>query len=160
LRRYTHGIPLNELVDAYPGIDKDIQSLVLEGVIMSIFNKERNRAILFPRHKEYEISMDDDLKKLWNYIHMPNANDLDDELRDANLISEKAYEVAKIERGRAVTEKTQVATTGVSDRLQELKRRARNRKKKNEKLTNTHLLNSDVYSFLKEDGTVTSTDKK
>lgn len=137
-----------DLTDSYVGCGEDIEALLKEKKIYCLLNKDRKRHVLYERKVQYEEPMEDDLKRLWMEISIPSSRTIYlDELREHQLISEKDFACANREHALHFQQ-----TKGLHSHEQELKRRSRNNKNKQEKvehnLTNKHLLSKPEYKFL------------
>src|SRR5207249_4872647 len=75
IEKYEYGISEQALLDAYNGVEKDIQHYVEEGDIYKIYNDEKKKDLsqLFFRHKGLEIQIEPELKRLWHSIRMPSS---------------------------------------------------------------------------------------
>eukprot|EP00741_Cyanophora_paradoxa_P013180 tig00000178_g12733.t1 len=122
LARNPDGIPIEELEDAYPNVEKDIDELLQIREIFGILNAEtKKKTLYFSNYLEYKnvMEIDIDIRSLWNDVKykMPPAIDLDKEMKLAKLSLMKQDEA-------------------VVDGKKKKQRKKRERKIK---LTNTHL---------------------
>ncbi|KAF3632461.1 heat shock transcription factor HSF29 family protein [Capsicum annuum] len=71
IRRYTEGIPVIDLKDAYPTVMEDLQALKGAGQIWLLSNFDSQEDIAFPNDPRVPIKVDDDLKQLFRGIELP-----------------------------------------------------------------------------------------
>lgn len=58
INRMKNGIKASELVDAYDGVEKDIQKLITSGEVLGVHNPEEKDKILFPRGESFLVELD------------------------------------------------------------------------------------------------------
>ncbi|CAL1375386.1 unnamed protein product [Linum trigynum] len=71
IRRYSLGIAVIELKDAYPRVMEDLQELKTEGKIWLMSNFDSKEDIAYPNDPKVIIKVDDDLKELFREIPLP-----------------------------------------------------------------------------------------
>ena len=138
IQKFTHGIPAEELADAYPGVAADIDELLLGGSVYEIKFLEKNRRILFPTLREFEVKVDQDLREMWQSVAMPKSIvDLEEKLHAAGHLSEAQYKAGHLEKSRQMQLAIKLAA---GQKLNDgAERRAKRRRYPN-KVTNTHLV--------------------
>lgn len=167
---HVHPFGLNEslLADAYHGVQQDIDRLVEQQQIYRIRpappaqsnqsndnsgsappqppqrGRRQTYSILFPRRRAFEIPMDPAIVQLWRDVQVPaNPAELDEQLIAHNLISGKQLKAAHSQKKSRMAQR--IATKRKKSDAANLQR-----KRHRMNLTNTHLLNKDEYSWLKQ----------
>lgn len=124
LRSRLGGVLLDDIKDAYPTVEQDIEELIENELIWKITNTETKQDVLYWHDKSLDVEIDERLRKMWHEIKMPTT----DGIFAAELVS----------RGLAKEEKKGVVTSLRS------KRPAASRKRRRVKVTNTHLLGTGL----------------
>ena len=79
INRSKNGIPMRDLVDAYEGVEKDLQMLITAGDVIAIANSEDKDKILFARGESFLVELDGIVslakKKKNNTSNGDNGND-------------------------------------------------------------------------------------
>lgn len=139
IQRFTHGIPAEELADAYPSALADLDDLLLTGSsVYELKYLEKNRRIVFPVLKEFAMQVDQELKDLWQNVIMPKSIvDLEEKLHAAGHLSAAQYKAGHLEKSRQMQAAIKLAA---GQKLNDgAERRAKRRRYPN-KVTNTHLV--------------------
>ncbi|GAB4856248.1 hypothetical protein Ancab_014175 [Ancistrocladus abbreviatus] len=71
IRRFTEGIAIIDLKDAYPNVMEDLQALKSAGQIWLLSNMDSQEDIAYPNDPRVPIKVDDDLKQLFRSIELP-----------------------------------------------------------------------------------------
>jgi len=138
LRQFTHGIPADELADAYEGVKADIEALIANGTLYEIKHLEKNKSILFPYLRDVDMRVDDDLRDMWHSVQMPKSMvELEARLHSAGHLTDAQYKGGHIEKSRQMQAEIKLAAG--QKLLSQAERRAK-RKRYPTKLTNTHLI--------------------
>ena len=58
INRCKNGVKWNDLMDAYDGVEKDLQKLLTGGEILGVTNPEEKDKILFPRGESFLVELD------------------------------------------------------------------------------------------------------
>lgn len=58
INRCKNGVPMRDLVDAYEGVDQDLQMLITAGDVLAVANSEDKDKILFPRGDAFLVELD------------------------------------------------------------------------------------------------------
>ena len=58
INRMKNGIKYNDLMDAYDGVEKDLDSLLTAGEVLGVMNPEEKDKILFPRGESFLVELD------------------------------------------------------------------------------------------------------
>lgn len=58
INRCKNGVPMRDLVDAYDGVETDLQQLITAGDVLAINNSEDKDKILFPRGEAFLVELD------------------------------------------------------------------------------------------------------
>lgn len=89
LRELIHktpdGIEVSELKDCYKTVDEDIKKLLEDHDVLVVQNADTKSDNVYPNDIRYRISVADDFKKAWLSITVPDAVDLEREMRAAGL---------------------------------------------------------------------------
>jgi hypothetical protein len=112
---FTHGLPADELADAYDGVEADIARLVAQRTTMYAITDpyERKRTVLFAVDPEYAVPVDADLRALYaNATPIPESvADLEARLHEAGLIT-AAQRTTYLERSRLACAQHSTTTRG------------------------------------------------
>jgi hypothetical protein len=65
------GISESEVKDVYPGALQDLERLVAEKSVIRLVNSERKCTRYYPRGRQKNIHVDDDIKRLWFQVKLP-----------------------------------------------------------------------------------------
>eukprot|EP00743_Colponemidia_sp_Colp-15_P007718 GILK01008357.1.p1 GENE.GILK01008357.1~~GILK01008357.1.p1 ORF type:complete len:288 (+),score=42.07 GILK01008357.1:49-864(+) len=86
IRSHPEGIPTSDLLDAYPTVVKDIETLKADTDIRVILNTETKVFVLYPKDPVLDLyAADSDVKQAWAQIKVPDNIDLAKELHLAGL---------------------------------------------------------------------------
>jgi len=102
--------------DMYNGVKSDLEALAEEGLIYSLYNAEARAAVIFPRRKQLEFPVDDDIKALWRENPPPKLS----------RVSHDEFE--RLLRAEGLVPTKQAAPTKDSGKKDQKKRRKRQRK--------------------------------
>ena len=58
INRCKNGVPMRDLLDAYEGVDLDLQTLITAGDVLALQNTEDKDKILFPRGEAFLVELD------------------------------------------------------------------------------------------------------
>lgn len=58
INRMKYGVKFSDLLDAYDGVEKDLQQLLTGGEILGVMNPEEKDKILFPRGESFLVELD------------------------------------------------------------------------------------------------------
>lgn len=134
---YQDGIQEVDLLDSYNGVEQDLITLKESGRVYVISNKDKKTDVLYYNNPEYQITMDDRLKKIWHELRdaLPPPEELEKEMEKAGLTKLQTVEWS--------------SDTLLAKRKQkEMEAKAaknKPRKKRKIKLTNEHL--NEQYDF-------------
>ncbi len=73
INRMKNGIKASELIDAYDGVEKDIQKLLTSGEVLGVSNPEEKDKILFPRGDVFLVELDGCVSLLEDVLTPPPA---------------------------------------------------------------------------------------
>jgi len=118
------GILLNNLKDCYAQVEADVKALVAERKIFSIKNADIGTDVLFYNNQVYSIHINEEFKKMWHDIKVPDEIDLQNRLKDLGIKSQ-----GDIDELNASATKKRKPTEAKKSKKQ----------KKAKVLTNTHL---------------------
>ena len=170
VQRHPFGLAEAQLLDAYHGVQDDVHHLVQTGQIYHLRSadsrapksksptasteppapapspaaaRKDDYSLLFPRHRALEVAMDPALVAAWHAVAVPyNAADLDDVLVRAGLMSERQMKAAHL--AKSALAKLEIKTKRKKEGG------AGKRKRYRQTLTNTHLLDTQGYQWLKQ----------
>ncbi|KAG2220115.1 hypothetical protein INT45_006143 [Circinella minor] len=117
------GMDYKDLKDSYSKLGEAVEDLANEGQILVIRNKDLNPRVLFYNEMQYNTPVDDEFRKMWGSIKIPDETDLPKALENAGLKTMEVFEKKIVSEPKLKRSKT------------------RNRKFK---ITNTHLANIDL----------------
>ncbi|KAI8388061.1 uncharacterized protein BYT42DRAFT_558826 [Radiomyces spectabilis] len=117
------GMDYKDLKDSYSKLSSAVEELASEGRILVIRNKDGNPRVLFFNDMQYNTLIDEDFKKMWADISIPDETDLPKALENAGLKTMEVFEKKVITDPKPKRSKT------------------RNKKIK---ITNTHLAHIDL----------------
>lgn len=142
LRDEPLGLPLDAVVDCYPGAAVDLEALCMSGDAVKVPNFEtRTYMIYWRENQDLNIEVDQDIQRLWHNIHMPKTKvDLDAELNQMGHMSKQdlaSEHLATVSNYGGLTSKKRRRTTKSKGRW----RRG---------LTNTHMMNKEGYGWMKD----------
>ncbi|KAL9269535.1 Transcription initiation factor IIE subunit beta-like protein [Drosera capensis] len=129
IRKFTEGILIVDLKDAYPNVMEDLQALKAEGTIWLLSNFDSHEDIAYPNDPRLlGIKVDDDLKQLFRSIDLPR--DMLDVEKD---LQKNGFKPA-----------TNTAKRRAAAQIQGISPKSKPKKKNREitkrtKLTNTHM---------------------
>ncbi|KAI9278751.1 hypothetical protein BDA99DRAFT_493060 [Phascolomyces articulosus] len=122
-KREDGGMDYKDLKDSYSKLGDAVEELANEGQILVIRHKDGNPRILFYNEMQYNTPVDDEFRKMWAGIKIPDETDLPKALENAGLKTMEVFEKKVVSEPKLKRSKT------------------RNRKFK---ITNTHLANIDL----------------
>ncbi|GAB5591270.1 hypothetical protein Unana1_06170 [Umbelopsis nana] len=122
-KRSQGGMDYKDLKDSYSKLGVAVEELAAEDQILVIRHKDGNPRVLFCNDEKYNTPIDDEFKKMWAEIPIPDETDLPRELESAGLKTMEVFEK------KVITEPKQ--------------KKSKNRNRKG-KITNTHLQNLDL----------------
>ncbi|KAI9311951.1 hypothetical protein BX666DRAFT_879816 [Dichotomocladium elegans] len=122
-KRDEGGMDYRELKDSYSKLSDAVEELANEGQILVIRNKDGNPRVLFYNEMQYNTPIDEEFRKMWSEIEIPDETDLPKALENAGLKTMEVFEKKVVAEPKLKRSKT------------------RNRKFK---ITNTHLSNIDL----------------
>jgi len=125
------GILLSNLKDCYAQVEADVKSLTAERKIFNIKNTDLGTEVLFFNNQIYNIHIDDEFKKMWHSIKIPDEIDLQNELLKLGIKSQ-----ADIDELNALSQTKKRKAAETKDKKAKKHRRA--------KVTNTHLVGSKI----------------
>lgn len=138
------GIPMEDLSDAYVGLLHDLQELDSQRKVLRVMNIDSKAMIVYPVLETTQQQVDDDIKGVWNSVVMPSSQaDLEAKLHNSGHLSKDELHGGFVEGAR----RQKVA------RKIERKRAGGGKKRRINKLTNSHLLkgeNKQNYEWLKQ----------
>lgn len=130
------GVLEQSLLDAYKGIERDIEDMIEEGEIYRILNEEKKKdnSFLFKRHTQYELHIPSEIKGIWSEHRLPSSTiEIEEVLIKSGHLTEKQLQMALLEQARRNAE-----DTNRKKREAEL-RKLIPKKKYKQHLTNIHL---------------------
>ncbi len=76
IRKCPHGIPLPDLQGMYPKVKTDMDQLIEDMECYKIDHdpvgsSSSQKFVIFPRLREFEVPVDDEIKQLWHNVKMP-----------------------------------------------------------------------------------------
>ncbi|CAO3661716.1 unnamed protein product [Umbelopsis vinacea] len=122
-KRSQGGMDYKDLKDSYSKLGVAVEELAAAGQILVIRHKDGNPRVLFCNDEQYNTPIDEEFKKMWTEIAIPDETDLPRELENAGLKTMEVFEK------KVITEPKQ--------------KKSKNRNRKG-KITNTHLQNLDL----------------
>jgi len=125
------GILLSNLKDCYAQVEADVKSLTAERKIFNIKNTDLGTEVLFFNNPNYTTNIDDEFKKMWHSIKIPDEIDLQNELLKLGIKSQ-----ADIDELNALSQTKKRKAAETKDKKAKKHRRA--------KVTNTHLVGSKI----------------
>jgi len=143
LARFSHGLPADELADAYAGVQDDIAELLAEGRIFALKYVEKAREVLFPVDQSVRCSVDADLRALWSSVQVPRSvPELEEALWRAGHLSREQYQAGHLEKSRQSARGLQAAKDA---KLAAIAERKAKRKRYPTKVTNAAFLESNPH---------------
>ena len=76
LKSHLEGVRMDQVADAYLGVEHDIGVLIEEKFVYKIDNPEYKTTNLYYRDPDFEIHVDDDIKELWLAVEMTNGTSI------------------------------------------------------------------------------------
>ncbi|KAL3906080.1 MAG: hypothetical protein SGILL_009418, partial [Bacillariaceae sp.] len=58
INRCKNGVPMRDLIDAYDGVEEDLEALICAGDVLAVLNTEDKDKILFPRGEPFFVELD------------------------------------------------------------------------------------------------------
>jgi len=101
-----NGIPLSDLRDSYKEVEKDAKKLAEERKVVILRNQETKDDVIYPVDPGYNVSIFPDFITLWKGIKIPDAIDLEREMREAGISLTDQVEVKKPKRPSSKEKKT------------------------------------------------------
>ena len=96
VREHPLGYKVPEEKDAYNGVQADVEALAENKDVYRIENKETKVAVMFPRNKDLQLEVDDDIRQLWKDCwQKPKSQELKDELKEEGIAPTKQEARAK-----------------------------------------------------------------
>ncbi|CAN4099956.1 unnamed protein product [Withania somnifera] len=130
IQRFSEGIAVIDLKDAYPTVMEDLQALKDAGQIWLLSNIDSQEGIAFPNDLRVPIKVDDDLKQLFKGIELPrDMLDIEKDLQKNEM--RPATNTAK---RRAMAQ-----VHGIAPKPKPKTKKKKHDISKRTKLTNTHL---------------------
>lgn len=127
IRKFSEGLPVVDIKDAYPAVMDDLQALKGAGHVWLLSNMDSQEDIVYPNDPKVMIKVDDDLKQLFRGIELPrDMVDIEKELQKNGM--KPATNTAK---RRAMAQVHGITSKPKPKKRHEISRRT--------KLTNTHL---------------------
>ncbi|KAF7724535.1 hypothetical protein EC973_000912 [Apophysomyces ossiformis] len=117
------GMDYKDLKDSYSKLGNAVEELAAEGRILVIRNKDGNPRVLFYNDIQYNTMIDEEFKKMWADIGIPDETDLPKALENAGLKTMEVFEK------KVVTDPKPKRSKVRSKRI---------------KITNTHLAHIDL----------------
>jgi hypothetical protein len=143
LSRFSHGLPADELADAYEGVKEDIAELVARGRVFVLKYVEKQREVLFPVDVSVDVPVDTDLRALWNGVALPRSvPELEEALWRAGHLSREQYQAGHLEKSRQSARGLQAAKDA---KLAAIAERKAKRKRYPTKVTNQAFLDSNPH---------------
>jgi len=106
INRCKNGVKWNDLMDAYDGVEKDLQKLLTGGEILGVTNPEEKDKILFPRGESFLVELDGcvtlELPKLPPPSIAPTAGILQARKLHSRIVKTDVDPRLQIRRGEAI----------------------------------------------------------
>jgi len=137
IQQFRYGLPMTELLDAYVGVERDVQSLVRDGACHILENS--GRRIIFPVDS-MGVQVDADMRALWHLdiASMPREVELEQALFQQGHLSKEQLSTAYLQKARVRAAEAQAVAQAVQEQ------KAANRKIRKRvalsAITNQHLL--------------------
>mmetsp|Transcript_18446 Transcript_18446/g.38210 ORF Transcript_18446/g.38210 Transcript_18446/m.38210 type:complete len:589 (-) Transcript_18446:607-2373(-) len=98
INRCKNGVKMSDLMDAYDGVEKDLQKLLTGGEILGVMNPEEKDRVLFPRGEPFLVELDGCVTV--ELPELPEPTPQEQSKIDANDPVQKAIYKAKLERAK------------------------------------------------------------
>ncbi|KAI8319335.1 hypothetical protein GQ54DRAFT_265518 [Martensiomyces pterosporus] len=114
------GLEVKKLRDSYlPDVAKVIAELRKEGLILTITNKDGHPKYIFYNQHSLQTTVDDDIKRRWAELRMPDEADLAFEMEKAGLnqmqVEERAAQNDDKKKAKQRTRKVKITNTHLVD---------------------------------------------
>eukprot|EP01083_Nonionella_stella_P034865 95327_1 len=132
LSRSQDGLFEETLLDAYVGVEKDLEALKENKVIIHLVNVDTKKTVLFPRFRSLaKLKVDDDIRELWKSVEIPSTDSQHTMIQELEKSGHSVKDLNSRVRARPSSSKS---------------KKKRKKRKMRINLTNVHLKGKfDVY---------------